>query len=40
MSAGALVTASRISLAVDVRRREPARRDPAEAETQRPGEEP
>ena len=40
MSAGALVTASRISLAVDVRRREPTRRDPAEAETQRPGEEP
>lgn len=35
MSAGALVTASRISLAVDVRRREPA-----EAETQRTGEEP
>jgi hypothetical protein len=38
MSAGALVTASRISLAVDVRRREPAKRDPAEAETQRPDE--
>jgi len=40
MSVGALVTASRISLAVDVRRRETATRDPAEAETRRPGEGP
>ena len=40
MSVGAVVTASRISLAVDVRRRETATRDPAEAETRRPGEEP
>ena len=35
MSAGALVTASRISLAVDVRRRDPPARDPSEAPTRR-----
>ena len=40
MSAGALVTASRISLAVDVRRRDRPTRDPAEAETRRPDEGP
>ena len=40
MTVGAVVTASRISLAVDVRRREPAVRDPGEAETQRPDEGP
>ena len=40
MSVGALVTASRISLAVDVRRRDPPARDPSEAPTRRADEGP